>query len=1508
MKRTTFLGLAFATGLTLCSAVPEEGAEWTIAPGETETVSTALSLAGLSDNGVLTLESGASLTVNGTIGSIAEGEGQTGSLVIKNGATYTQVGQDTATYPGNTYGLALGNLGGQATVTVEAGGLLKVEDGRIIIGRNGGDDKRTLGSKGVLNIFGTVSARAIECSAWYPKLDSAQYGSYNVDDLGLSAEINLEEGGVLETGKIFRNDAGRVLINFKGGTLRATTQNDDFIASAGAMQWRIADGRNLVFDTQGNHVRILKSGVQTDFFTIAGNGGLVKKGSGYLQFCFPAAANTFSGPIVVEAGILSLGRKLLEGQTVSVHKGAQFYPADPEDLPKIAYEDPAEAPSGLYSVQSRLYDGLNLAGMGPTYETTRLGGPIWGWGAQLFGAVAVPSTIDVAHPLELVGQGNLLELSGTGLEKVPLSISGTGAFTFFGARTNETDSVLSFTGSATAEQRDEFVIQGTGESQPKVTVSGGSTFKTGRLRVGHNGRHGELAVSNGAKLEVAGDVVLGGNVGDRVPTRGKVTVENATVEMTGELKFAPTTKTDGTDRTTLYNEFTVGAGATVRVGGRITRNDDARSRLIFSGGHVSPQKNEGDFFYTGQDGVFEIQADGSDIELNLGTFKIGMVDNHTHVFGTGGLYVRGDQAGSTQATLTIGKPGLTDFSVDYKGDTTIRDATLSLGASGLLHDGEGYGKLVGDNGVLDLNGNAAAVNSVAGGLTVKGPGTLTVGADGSSFTFGAKAEDVSLVKKGAGTMTVARPLDADLTILGGTVALKGPVAFRSYRFKVEGVKASNANSMQLAELKLFSGEADVTRPYAKLDWTQEKSGNQNYPANENPALLVDGKIETKWLDFRAAPSAAAADHERVWLKIDYAQPILLTGYAWYTANDSTERDPAAWRLQGSNDDGATWVDLDVQTGRTVTNDRRVLAFEAALEKGSLRTASTLAVAAGATLRVAEGSLSVTTLENSGTVEIAAGAQLKALGGTLNGAVTGAGSLEVAGATTLTGASGYTGATHVTGGTLDLGAVAGATRGFDGRYFRLTIVRSNGGQEDQDWKFQASEFQLYAADGSMQNRGLAAQTAGTAATALPAGSFCCAKTYNSASDTETPELMFDGDTATKWCCGDRIDGSAGSEHILTMRLADDARPVTSYNFFTANDYVRRSPSDWTLEGSRDGITWETLDARNWAPHTTFTDRSKPNADSIKFKPMNNGTAYTFDAARPPAFGGKFFRFTFKKTSGNTIFQLSELGLYDVRGDNAALGLKAAASGAAATELEPGEYAKGNTYAAGGNGSEDADKLFDDKLNTKVCWVSNNMGGAEANWRVLTMRLADDALPVCGYLFTTANDSLERSPCDWLVEGSFDGTTWTALDERTGVARPYCLYTAMNAGHPFAFASLASGTTLASASTLQVDAGAVVNVNDETARIGSLFVDFATGAGTINGFRPAADGTLTLVNVPPETRIDGLVVPLTVTEVSDVGALKNWTVVVDGVDHDKARIKIASDGKIVLWSKDVLVYVR
>ena len=208
---------------------------------------------------------------------------------------------------------------------------------------------------------------------------------------------------------------------------------------------------------------------------------------------------------------------------------------------------------------------------------------------------------------------------------------------------------------------------------------------------------------------------------------------------------------------------------------------------------------------------------------------------------------------------------------------------------------------------------------------------------------------------------------------------------------------------------------------------------------------------------------------------------------------------------------------------------------------------------------------------------------------------------------------------------------------------------------------------------------------------------------------------------------------------------------------------------------------------------------------------------------------------------------------------------------------------------------------------MCATSNNMTGNAANYRVFTLRLADDAAPVCGYNFVTANDHAnDRSPSDWLVEGSDDGETWTALDERSGEPAPFSVYAAANHGRPYTFSQIVESGSIPAASVVQVDAGAVLNLVDATATVSALRVDCAAGAGTINTFRPAAGGTLELVNVPDVTTLRNYVVPITVTDVQDAANLGSWTVTVNGTRRGvRATYR---NGEIVLLSGGTYIIVR
>ncbi len=98
------------------------------------------------------------------------------------------------------------------------------------------------------------------------------------------------------------------------------------------------------------------------------------------------------------------------------------------------------------------------------------------------------------------------------------------------------------------------------------------------------------------------------------------------------------------------------------------------------------------------------------------------------------------------------------------------------------------------------------------------------------------------------------------------------------------------------------------------------------------------------------------------------------------------------------------------------------------------------------------------------------------------------------------------------------------------------------------------------------------------------------------------------------------------------------------------------------------------------------------------------------------------------------------------------------------------------------------------------------------------------------------------------------------------------------------------------------------NDRSERDPSAWrLQGSNDGGTINSFRPAAGGTLELVNFPAEvTRFSGYEVPITVTDVQDAANLRSWTVTVNGVR--RAAKVTYRDGKIMLLSGGTYVIVR
>ena len=74
------------------------------------------------------------------------------------------------------------------------------------------------------------------------------------------------------------------------------------------------------------------------------------------------------------------------------------------------------------------------------------------------------------------------------------------------------------------------------------------------------------------------------------------------------------------------------------------------------------------------------------------------------------------------------------------------------------------------------------------------------------------------------------------------------------------------------------------------------------PTGEEYTKLTDNNVSTKYLTFYAS----------AWVQYQANAGYIVTAYTFTSANDSPERDPLNWTLQGSND-GSNWSTIDTRT-------------------------------------------------------------------------------------------------------------------------------------------------------------------------------------------------------------------------------------------------------------------------------------------------------------------------------------------------------------------------------------------------------------------------------------------------------------------------------------------------------------------------------------------------------------------------------------------------------------------
>ncbi len=1223
---TTKFWFASVVSICMCSFVQAQwvgGSDVVVDPGVSTTISTVQpTIKTLKVNGALTFASGGAVTVTNWIWV---GDGTNGSMTIQNGATVTKSG---------TNGVYIGYQGGNGVLTVESGGKLDIPSHTLYISGNKDADSRITTTRGAMQVSGTVIANMLELTPFYPQYTSQV-------DYVEAGQVFLEPGGEVALNAINKNDRAISRIYFNGGKLRfrSSASSVASVNNGGILYLHCATNAYAVLDTAGNSVTWLEAGANSRC-VLDGSGGVRKVGAGRLNFILADTNNVFTGPVVVEEGLLDLGRPLYEGQGVTVYSNATFVCNSTNDFSKVTVFGGGKT---VLAVDLTLTNGLDMTTLDSSvYYRDRLAGPPRSRTASISGAITTDVGIGTPDaPFHLMSNEGTLNLTQTGLETLALTIdAGTGTIQMNNDyRVHPSNPLVFNEGSSSLTFKlpvKSLCLTGPMGHAVTSTIPAGVIVQPYNLFAGDAGDavlrvEGRMAIDNGL-------FVANGYTNDTTETyypSAEITVTNATVtaNMTQFTREWPTTNAALKNVVSgIINLHTNGILETAQ----LQKYNAAQSTVFFDGGLVRARWNQ-DYF---------LEASNSNATLRL--------------FAPTGRYITFDSQGYTIAfrapssnarTIATGAGGFKKigFGVlryilsesSYTGDTVVEDGTLMLGANNQLPDGNGYGNVVlsSTNASLNLNGFNEQVNGLSGsGVISNGSSrisTLGVLADGSSATWTRSligGGPVVINKVGAGTLTLSGRdvLSNNLVVSEGRVVAERATGYTHYRFKVDNIRSASANSMQLSEIQLL-GPATNSITLARSALYYDLTGGYGttpasnaFPSGEAPEKAVDGvkpasgsNTNNKWLDFRANLGRSAADRERVWVTLKYPAMQPIVGYNWGTANDGSDRDPTAWRLQGSWDN-VTFYNLDVRTNQNVTSLRNewftntfIAVDSRNTSEGQLISGNPLiTLQSNGTFVVNQTAVALGGVMGLGTVEINQ-AQLTVT--TTNrsvfaGALSGSGTLTVQGkgVQSIAQARDFSGDLIVKEGVLEVNAESPYT------WFRFTMKETY----QPTNVTQLSEFALYSADGIRRNMNLADR--GTNVAGLQPGEFACPVAYQvgGADGAESVSKIFDANSGTKWCLVNTSLSltNPASWRTVVMRLPTNTPEIVSYNICTANDQEIRDPTTWSVESSRDGMTWQMADERNqyvqsMLPRYTWYNNGQPLSFSAPCAPTNGVTAAT-----------------------------------------------------------------------------------------------------------------------------------------------------------------------------------------------------------------------------------------------------------------------------------------------------------
>ena len=133
----------------------------------------------------------------------------------------------------------------------------------------------------------------------------------------------------------------------------------------------------------------------------------------------------------------------------------------------------------------------------------------------------------------------------------------------------------------------------------------------------------------------------------------------------------------------------------------------------------------------------------------------------------------------------------------------------------------------------------------------------------------------------------------------------------SLKFKVTERKGTGNGMIQFSKLGFYDANDNKFSWPSGTTWSDDVGHYENDPINDNEKMLLVSVPGTVTINL---PSGS------------YIDSSVYTRFGWYTANDSTDRDPVGWELYIS-EDGINYLLIDTRTNQTITDYREVLAFK-----------------------------------------------------------------------------------------------------------------------------------------------------------------------------------------------------------------------------------------------------------------------------------------------------------------------------------------------------------------------------------------------------------------------------------------------------------------------------------------------------------------------------------------------------------------------------------------------------